>query len=113
MPKRRGLGKADIQPILDELKEGLQAIYGSRLRQVILFGSHARGEAEDGSDIDVAIVLEDLESVPEERERTGDLSYTLSFNNDLVIQTIFLRRRDVEEPWQPLQANVTREGVPA
>jgi hypothetical protein len=24
-----------------------------------------------------------------------------------------LRQRDVEEPWQPLHANVVREGVPA
>jgi predicted nucleotidyltransferase len=113
MGKRRGLGKADIQPILDELKAGLQAIYGPRLRQVILFGSYARGEAEEGSDIDVAIVLEDLESVPTERDRTGDLTYRLSFENDTVVQDVFLRQRDVEEPWQPLHANVVREGVPA
>jgi len=110
---RQGLGKADIRPILDELKAGLQAIYGPRLRQVLLFGSYARGEAEDGSDIDVAIVLDDVASVAEERDRTGDLSYALSLDNDLVIQTTFLRRRDVEEPWGPFHANVSREGVPA
>jgi len=111
MGQRKGLGKADIQPILDELKAGLQAIYGPRLRQVILFGSYARGEAEDGSDIDVAIVLEDYASVAEERERTGDLTYRLSFDNDTVIQTLFLREQDALDPWQPTHVNIRREGV--
>jgi predicted nucleotidyltransferase len=110
---RKGLGKADIQPILDKLRAGLEAIYGPRLKQVLLFGSYARGEAEDGSDIDVAIVLEGLDNVPAERDRTGDLSYELSFDNDLVIQTIFLQPRDVERPGQPLHMNIQREGVPA
>ena len=113
MPERKGLRKADIQPILDELKAGLQGIYGPRLRQVILFGSYARGEAEEGSDIDVAIVLDEIKSVAEERQRTGDLTYELSLANDTVIQTLFLREQDMADPWQPTYANIRREGVAA
>jgi len=73
MATRTGLGKKDIQPILDELKVGLKRIYGTRLKQVILFGSFARGEAEPDSDIDVAVVLDDYESPFQETERLGEL----------------------------------------
>ena len=52
---RAVLGPEVIAPILRELKVGLQAIYGARLRELILFGSYARGEAKPDSDIDVAV----------------------------------------------------------
>jgi predicted nucleotidyltransferase len=112
MPKRKGRGKADIQSILEELKAGLQEIYGPRLRQILLFGSYARGDADPDSDIDVAIVLEDYQNQRTERSRTDDLTYRLSFDNDTVIQDLFLRQREIDEPWQPLHANIRREGVP-
>ena len=46
-----------IQPTLHELKLGLKELYGDRLVRLILFGSHARGEANTDSDIDLLIVL--------------------------------------------------------
>ena len=113
MGKRKGLGKADIQPILDELKAGLQAIYGPRLRQVILFGSYARGEAEPHSDLDVALVLDDYDRSAEEARRIEDVWGRLCLENDVLIQPLFVRQRDVEAPWQPAHLNIRREGVPA
>jgi predicted nucleotidyltransferase len=113
MGKRKGLGKADIQPILDELKEGLQAIYGARLRQVILFGSYARGEAEPGSDIDVAVVLDDYARASEEARRIEDVWGPLCLDSDVLIQPFFVRERDVEAPWRPVHVNLHREGVQA
>jgi hypothetical protein len=38
--------------------EAVQDIYGSRLRHLFLFGSHARGEATPESDVDLLVVLE-------------------------------------------------------
>ncbi|WP_263363372.1 nucleotidyltransferase domain-containing protein [Pseudanabaena sp. UWO310] len=46
-----------IQPTLHELKLGLKELYGDRLVKLILFGSHARGEANPDSDIDLLAVL--------------------------------------------------------
>jgi len=47
----------NIQPTLHELKLGLKELYGDRLVKLILFGSHARGEANLDSDIDLLAVL--------------------------------------------------------
>jgi predicted nucleotidyltransferase len=53
--------KRDIKPIIKEVKETLEEIYGERLKGVILYGSHARGYAEEGSDIDF---IESVEKPP-------------------------------------------------
>jgi uncharacterized protein len=45
---------------------------GIRVDRAILFGSHARGEAKDGSDIDVLIVSSDFE-IMNSRERLEQL----------------------------------------
>ena len=47
-----------ITHLLKELKQALQAIYGDRLRGLYLYGSYARGEEIEDSDVDVLIVLE-------------------------------------------------------
>ncbi|MBO0799234.1 MAG: nucleotidyltransferase domain-containing protein [Blastocatellia bacterium] len=46
-----------LSTILNELRQALESIYRERLKQVILYGSQARGDAQLESDIDVLIVL--------------------------------------------------------
>jgi predicted nucleotidyltransferase len=45
---------------LKELKTSLEPFLGDRLQRMILFGSMARGDYRDDSDIDVAIVIRRL-----------------------------------------------------
>ncbi len=46
------------QALIRAVKARLQQLYGSRLKALILFGSRARGDFTEASDIDLAIVLE-------------------------------------------------------
>ena len=46
-----------VQSIMLEMQRALKDIYGERLVRIILFGSHSRGDASPGSDIDALIVL--------------------------------------------------------
>lgn len=49
---------ARISPdLLCRIKTKLQATYGSRLKGVMLYGSEARGEATEDSDIDLLVLL--------------------------------------------------------
>lgn len=44
---------------LAEVRPRLEQAFGSRLKEVILYGSHARGSAEEMSDLDLLVVLEE------------------------------------------------------
>ena len=44
--------------ILNNIKARLQETYGDRLKGVVLYGSEARGEAEEDSDIDLLVLLD-------------------------------------------------------
>ncbi len=62
-----------IKDIIKELKSGLEKKYGSQLKSILLFGSYARGEETEDSDIDIAVILEDFDHACTEIERTGDI----------------------------------------
>lgn len=49
--------KLDLTAILKEIKGSLQAVYGTRLRGIVLYGSAARGEASPDSDVDILVLL--------------------------------------------------------
>jgi predicted nucleotidyltransferase len=44
-------------PTIAKFRAALAEMYGDRLERVVLFGSHARGDAQPDSDYDVAIFL--------------------------------------------------------
>ena len=49
----------DKNNIVQAVKAELQGLYGDRLAKVILYGSYARGDYHDDSDIDFLVVLKD------------------------------------------------------
>lgn len=111
METKAGLGREAIAPILEDLKAGLQELYGPKLRRLILFGSYARGEAEPDSDIDVAVVLDDYESDFDEVRRTGELAASISLDNDTVISLLHLQEGELDDPWEPVHFRILGEGV--
>ena len=48
----------DREELLSRIKNYLQDAHGDRLRDVILYGSEARGDAEPDSDIDLMVLLD-------------------------------------------------------
>lgn len=52
--------RVDERAALDELRDWLAARFGARLRELALFGSRARGEGDEESDLDVLVVVDEL-----------------------------------------------------
>ena len=102
-----------LRSILAELRRRLRSLYGSRLSQMVLFGSQARGEAEPGSDIDVLVVLEGPVIPGEEIARSGATIAELSLEYDTVISCVFISADRYATEQSPLLLNVRREGVAA
>ena len=101
----------DLKKILPELKAALERRYGERLVKVILFGSHARGEATDDSDIDVLAVVERLGNKSKELFEVSDVTADISFENDTLINLVLSSTEDFRSRNTPLLMNVRREGV--
>jgi uncharacterized protein len=106
------INQLKIANILQDLKMQLQALYGDRLVQIILFGSQARGEAESGSDIDVLVVLESLNNPGEEISRTGHITAQLSLQYNEVISCLFMDETRFNTHNGGLLRNIRREGIP-
>lgn len=102
----------DIRKLLKELKEGLNCLYGERLKGLYLYGSYARGDYKEGSDLDVLLVLDDFERAPIELTRTDDLVGDLSLTYEITISLMFMREKDWLTADKPLLRNVRVEGVP-
>ena len=100
-----------VRQVLREFRERLDVLYGPRLRDVILFGSYARGDAEEGSDIDLMVVLEDFADAEAELQRMDPIASELSLEHDVVIVDMVVRAHDYVHRDSPLLLNIRREGV--
>lgn len=103
-----------VKNLLNEYIVELQKIYGKHLQSVILYGSYARGDFTEDSDVDVMILL-DLadEEIKQYRHQLSEYTYELFMTYDLDIKPI-AKSKEHFMKWvdnYPFYANVNREGV--
>jgi predicted nucleotidyltransferase len=63
----------DLARLLNRLALELKKMYGERYRGLVLYGSYARGEADQGSDVDVLLLLEGEVNTVRELLRAGQV----------------------------------------
>ena len=97
--------------ILSSLKRRLTALYQDRFLHLTLFGSQARGEAEDDSDIDVLIVLKPPVNAGAEIKHTSNIIADLSLQHDVVISCFFMDADYYSTRNTPLLHNIRRESI--
>jgi predicted nucleotidyltransferase len=102
----------EITGVLEKLRSRFDSLYGERLVRLVLFGSHARGDAEPGSDIDVLVVLRGPVEPCAEIGRTIDAVAATSLDRDVVVACVFVSEEDFLREQSHLLLNVRREGVP-
>ena len=102
-----------IAQILKELKDRLSALYGERLKGVYLFGSYARNEADEESDVDVLIVLDQVHNYSHEISQTGALISEISLKYGISVSRVFTSETQWRENQTMFYLNVREEAVPA
>ena len=100
----------DPYRIAHDVAEDLRRLYGERLRQVILFGSWARGDAHPESDIDLLVVLDRVDGRFDELRRMHPMLWHHSFENDTVVSATPVSESDYREARWPLLMRVRVEG---
>lgn len=102
-----------VRDSLARFRALLAARFGSRLREVVLFGSCARGDAHEESDVDVLVVVDDL--TVEERRVVIDLSYDVDSEGPwLGLSPLAYSTRQATELRQRERAlfvDIDREGI--
>jgi predicted nucleotidyltransferase len=65
------------EELLSDIKARLQRAHGERLQGVILYGSEARGEAAEDSDLDLMVLLKGPVELGEDLRTNVDALYEL------------------------------------
>lgn len=103
-----------MQSLIEQYILEVRKIYGSHLRQIILFGSYARGDYNSDSDVDIMILLDisDME-IKDYRHQLSDMTYDFNLDHDLDIKPI-AKNEEHFRKWivnYPFYANIHKEGV--
>jgi predicted nucleotidyltransferase len=102
-----------VQRVLDAFRSGIEHLYAERLRRIILYGSWARGEATENSDIDVAVVLEGEVAPGYEIDRMIDLVTQINLDFGVLLSVYPVSERDFMAINSPLLRNIRKEGIAA
>jgi uncharacterized protein len=99
-----------MDEVAREYADELRAKLGSRVEEIRLFGSRARGDARQDSDYDILVILD--RRTPEIRSEVLKIAVRLMDRYDVLVATVL---RSAEE-WRnsqgyPLALNIARESV--
>ena len=100
------------QVILEELASNIRSRFPTA--RVWAFGSRARGNAGEDSDLDICVVLETLDRT--NWKTISDIAWEVGFQHEVLITTVKFSRQQFEESpcvASPLIHNILTEGIAA
>lgn len=103
-----------LEAIINEIATGLREIFGDKLDSVILYGSYARGDYNDESDIDVMAKLHlTTDEIRVYRPRVSVLASAVGLKYDIMV-SIKLQDKAMFDRYLhvlPFYQNVAADGV--
>ena len=106
-----GRGRVDIDALAQRAKAGLQSIYQARLRDVLIFGSRARGEASAESDLDLLVVLDVVDSPFDELRCMDELLWRLTDDSGITVSALPVAADAFEAPSSPTLIRARAEAI--
>lgn len=103
-----------LRDILCSIKQGYKQVYGDDIMDIYLYGSYARGDYEQDSDIDfVAIVKGNRLDLQKKLKVMWDIAADLGLENDIVISPTVIPYNEFLQYQEklPYYRNIIWEGV--
>lgn len=106
--------KTELDTIIEKIVRFSKDLFGDKFQSVILYGSYARGDYDEESDIDIMIMVDmSREELVQYRRRVSDYIADLNLENNVFL-TSKLQSMPFFNQWKdamPFYQNVLREGV--
>lgn len=96
----------------EELVQGLTAIFQNNISMIVLYGSVARNEATNVSDIDIAIIIKE-EMDNQTKKRFISWAADLDIRYEKVFSIVDIREDNMKK-WErvlPFYQNIRKEGI--
>jgi len=100
----------EVESMARELADGLRRLYGPKLRELILYGSWARGDAREDSDIDFLVVLDKYEGFSKELHRIVEVSSDVGLKYNVHVSTQPISYERYKEGQESFLEGVRKEG---
>lgn len=101
-----------VRQIAGEYKASLQKLYGNELAELILFGSYARGDYHEESDIDFAVVLRDPHSrAAAKKDKTSVIDSRLSLKYGVMLSSLHTTLQKKQSSMQGVYQEIRKEGI--
>lgn len=105
--------QVQLNEITNEMADCYRLIYGKNIVGIFLYGSYARGDYNDQSDIDItAIVKGKRRELQEQLKKVWDISADIGLENDVVISPTVIPYDEYEKYKEvlPYYMNIEKEG---
>jgi len=101
----------EIKYLLPRIRNLLEEIYGERLVDIILYGSFAKNNATEDSDIDIAVVLKGKINRTKEIDRMSEALYDLMLETDELFSVYPVSEDELNDSVWPLHYHIRTDGI--
>ena len=106
--------KTQLNKITSQIVEAYRDIYGQSIKNIIMYGSFARGDFDDESDIDfAAIVVGERQELQKKLEEVWDKASDIGWEHDAVVSPVAIPYKEFLEYKDklPYYRNIDKEGI--
>ena len=103
-----------IDNIINNFTNKVRELLGDRVKKIILYGSYARGDYKQSSDIDIMILTDlNFEEIEKYRDEISDIAFDIELESGIVISPVIknIDRYNERVNIVPFFKNVQKEGV--
>jgi len=100
-----------LVPILKVFQDELRSIYGDKLVEIILYGSYARGDFNENSDVDLLLLFEDKYPYFQQDDIVYNSVVKILSEHQQLISLMPIYKSSFENRKTPLYQNIKQEGI--
>lgn len=106
--------KNELNLILRTITQAYQSVYGDKIVKIVLYGSYARGDHQNDSDIDIAAIVQgERELLQRGLKTVWDISAELELEYGTIVSPTVIPFAEFEQYKNdlPYYRNIENEGV--